>query len=308
MKNENNFKVTKDLHLKVEELVKEVLLDKLFQLSESDTLKLLKDIKLQKVALELQNEELKKIILQVVTAIKIYTELFDFKISAFLSLSREGKILELNHGGFQLLGIKSIKQKDISFVDLVSADSKPVFRDFLKGLLNGKRIRSCEVALSIKGNLPILVYLTGVVIEHGDQCLIAVFNISDHKQTVEALLQSEERLLTLSRTIPDLSWLQDSCEMISSCNRELESLFTAKGKVLEHVFGVKGFEIVGKDDYDFVDRKLAKLFLKHVQKALVPNDKNDIVTSVNYEKHFLSDIIKSSTSDSCKELCEIPSK
>ncbi len=81
--------------------------------------------------------------------------------------------------------------------------------------------------------------------------------IYEHKQADEALRESETRLRTLIRTIPDLVWLKDQQGIYLSCNARFESLFGSKEK-----------DIIGKTDYDFVDKELADFFRKHDKKAM----------------------------------------
>ena len=73
----------------------------------------------------------------------------------------------------------------------------------------------------------------------------------------EALIKSEAHLRTLIRTIPDLIWLKDPQGNYLSCNHRFESLFGAKEK-----------DIIGKNDYDFVDKELADLFRKYDNVAI----------------------------------------
>jgi PAS domain S-box-containing protein len=64
-------------------------------------------------------------------------------------------------------------------------------------------------------------------------------------------------LRTLLETIPDLVWLKDPDGVYLSCNPSFERLY-----------GVKAADIIGKTDYDFVDKDLADFFRAHDRKAL----------------------------------------
>ena len=72
-----------------------------------------------------------------------------------------------------------------------------------------------------------------------------------------SLRQSEERFRTLLNTIPDLIWLKDASGYYLSCNATFEKFF-----------GATEAEIIGKTDYDFVDRELADFFREHDNKAI----------------------------------------
>jgi PAS domain S-box-containing protein len=86
-------------------------------------------------------------------------------------------------------------------------------------------------------------------------CTIAR-DITERKQSEEDLRESEGRLRTLIQTLPDLVWLKDEHGVYQACN----SMF-------ERFFGAKEHEIVGKTDYDFVDRELADFFRENDRRA-----------------------------------------
>ena len=72
-----------------------------------------------------------------------------------------------------------------------------------------------------------------------------------------ALLRSEQRFRTLLDRIPDLIWLKDTDGVYLSCNA-----------TFERFFGAKESEIIGKTDYDFVDKKLADFFRENDRRAM----------------------------------------
>ncbi len=101
-----------------------------------------------------------------------------------------------------------------------------------------------------KGLLFILV--TAVLLYH----LIArhVLRLTQANRSISA---SEGRLRTLVHTLPDLVWLKDRDGVYLSCNQ-----------MFERFFGAKEADIVGKTDYDFVDKELADFFVEHDRKAM----------------------------------------
>ncbi len=97
--------------------------------------------------------------------------------------------------------------------------------------------------------------------------------IDEHKQTEEKLKERESDLRTVIETIPDLVWLKDSDGVYLSCNKRFERFFGAKEK-----------EIVGKTDYDFVEKKLADFFRENDKIAMEAGK-----PSVNEEKIVYAD-------------------
>ena len=81
--------------------------------------------------------------------------------------------------------------------------------------------------------------------------------IAVSEKTGEALKVSKAHLRTLIDTLPDLIWLKDQKGRYLSCNTRFESFFGAKEK-----------EIIGKTDYDFVEKDLADHFRKHDNMAV----------------------------------------
>jgi diguanylate cyclase (GGDEF)-like protein/PAS domain S-box-containing protein len=93
--------------------------------------------------------------------------------------------------------------------------------------------------------------LAGVIGEHDlTQSMIA--NLIDTKFLSESIF-----LNTLVNTLPDLVWLKDVNGIYLACNPRFESFF-----------GEKKQDIVGKTDYDFVDKDLADFFRKHDRLAM----------------------------------------
>lgn len=92
-------------------------------------------------------------------------------------------------------------------------------------------------------------------------CLDGVIvDITELKETEEALGKSEAHLRTLIETIPDLVWLKDPQGVYISCNPKFERFF-----------GAKESEIVGKTDYDFLDRTLADFFREKDKAVMLAN-------------------------------------
>jgi diguanylate cyclase (GGDEF)-like protein/PAS domain S-box-containing protein len=72
------------------------------------------------------------------------------------------------------------------------------------------------------------------------------------EQRTAEIMETKNQLRTLLNTIPDLIWLKDSEGVYLLCN-----------PMFERFFGAKEEEIVGKTDYDFVDKELADSFRKN---------------------------------------------
>ncbi len=102
-----------------------------------------------------------------------------------------------------------------------------------------------------------LMYMAPIYI-NGEPCLYFIArDITEQVRADQNLKNERTRLYTLLQTIPDLIWLKDPGGAYLMCNSRFEQFF-----------GAKEAEIVGKTDYDFVDKELADFFREHDQKAL----------------------------------------
>ena len=112
----------------------------------------------------------------------------------------------------------------------------------------------------------------------------AILDITERKRAEEALRNSEGRLHTLVQTIPDLIWLKDKDGVYLSCNT-----------MFERFFGAREADIVGKTDYDFVDRELADFFREHDRKAMAagkPTSNEEWITFADDGHRAFLDTIK----------------
>ena len=100
-----------------------------------------------------------------------------------------------------------------------------------------------------------------------------VTDITEGKKGEEELVKSRAQLRILVDTIPDLIWLKDPDGIYLGCNHKFEQFF-----------GAQESTIVGKSDYDFVDKSLADFFRDHDQKAIESD-----MPSVNEEWLTFSD-------------------
>lgn len=82
-------------------------------------------------------------------------------------------------------------------------------------------------------------------------------DVTERKRAERTLVEKETRMRILVETIPDLIWLKDAEGVYLTCN-----------KIFEQFFGAKESDIVGKTDYDFVNKELADFFREHDRKAM----------------------------------------
>ena len=170
------------------------------QLSETNLMKLILELEVHQVELEMQNEELLLAKSATHEATKKYTELYDFAPSGYFTLSKEGEILEVNLRGAKMLCKERARLQNSQFGFFVTNETKPIYNNFLENVFNSKTEINCMVNLLINLNLPINVYLNGVITKKGKQCLVTVVDITEHLMLI-ALKKKADKLEIYNRVM-----------------------------------------------------------------------------------------------------------
>jgi PAS domain S-box-containing protein len=192
-KSVNKLKNNSSLRQKAEEMRKTKLPNSYSKLSEAEILKLVHELEVHQIELEMQNEELLTAKEIAEEASEKFTELYDFAPSGYFTLSREGKISELNLTGSQMLKKERSVLVNSQFGFVVTNETKPIFNLFLEKTFKSNKKESCEVSLLTLGNQLIYVFISGIVAENNNQCHVTVIDITELKQAELKLRESEER-------------------------------------------------------------------------------------------------------------------
>ncbi len=207
-----------DLRQKAEELLKKKLAKSASRLSEADPLKMVHELEVYKTDLELQNEELRAAKNRAEADSEKYTELYDYAPSAYFSLSKEGKIIEINLTGAKMLGRERSKLKGSRLVFFVTNDTKTIFNQFLEKTFNSKARESCEVILSTNGNLSIYVHLSGIINENQEQCLVTGTDITELKMREDKLKELSLYNEAILASVPNIIMQVDNNKVYTLAN------------------------------------------------------------------------------------------
>ena len=152
-------------------------------------------------------------------------------------------------------------------------------------------IRYKDLPLETKEGKPVAVEFVSNVyrVNRGKVIQCNIRNITERKEYEAELRNSKGRLHTLVQTIPDLISLKDKDGVYLSCNT-----------MFERFFGAREADIVGKTDYDFVDRKLAESFREHDRKTMAagkPTSKEEWITFADDGHRVFLETIKTPMHD-----------
>jgi len=235
MKNDNNKTDAANLRQKAEEQLKKQQSKTSSLSSENDLRKLLHELEVHQIELEMQNEELVVAKEKVEIANEKYTELYDFAPSGYLSLTKDGKISELNFVAAKLLGKERSHLIKSRFAIFLSENTRSVFSHFFDAIFTSKIKQSCEVSISTEGNLPIDVAIEGIISQKDEICHLNLVDITERKQAEEELLNQKKLFETMFNSITDGIVITDIDRKIILANKGMKS-----------TFGYEPHELIGK--------------------------------------------------------------
>ncbi|MCX6251492.1 MAG: PAS domain S-box protein [Bacteroidetes bacterium] len=177
--------------------------------TETDKLKLIHELEVHQIELEMQNEELILARSAAQEAAAKLTALYDFSPSGYFTFSKKGEIIELNLSGANILGKERTFLKNSRFSHVVSKDTEPIFRLFLEKVFTSRAKETCEVTLSMNVNLPMFVHLTGIATGNGEQCYVTMVDITERKLAEEVLRENNQQIRLITENVRDTIWLMD---------------------------------------------------------------------------------------------------
>ncbi|MBU1367931.1 MAG: PAS domain S-box protein, partial [Bacteroidetes bacterium] len=217
-----------------------------------------------------------------------YRRLFESAKDGILILDAEtGKITEVNPFLIEMLGWSREEFIEKSIWEIGSFQDVYENKEKFLELQQKEYVRYDDLPLETADGRKISVeFISNSYVENNKkviQCNIRETTV--RKQSELALQKSESQLRTLVKTIPDLVWLKDENGIYLSCN-----------PMFERFFGVIEQDIIGKTDYDFVDRELADFFRENDRKAMKagkPTSNEEWVTFADDGHRAFLDTIKS---------------
>lgn len=148
-------------------------------LIKGDETRLLHELQVHQIELEMQNEELRKAYETAETALRKYTILYDLAPVGYFTLDSSGSICELNFTAADLLGDKRFSLISSNFKLFVSEESRAEFNDFFRKVYASNGKESCKIMLGYNNKPLCRVYMEGIVTDDDQKCLLSVIDISN---------------------------------------------------------------------------------------------------------------------------------
>jgi PAS domain S-box-containing protein len=171
---------------------------KIVTLSPQETQRLVHDLSVHQVELELQNEDLRNTQIELEASRRKYFDLYEFSPVGLFVLGQDGSIYEPNLTFSRMLGIsrqKLVKQDLTIFIDSASQDRYHFFVQRLR--TEPSHPIQCEVVLRPPNQGPITVRLEGIVLTQANSQTAYRLAISDI--TAQKQLEAKSQELAIER-------------------------------------------------------------------------------------------------------------
>lgn len=204
MKKEDlNSTISASLRQKAERRHKNNQLRKMSTYTEAETIKVIHELEVHQIELEMQYEELKRAEANAESATEKFTALYDFAPVGYITLNSNCSINELNlSGAIMLQRERSVLVKS-NFRQFITHDTIALFDDFFRKIFETKSKQICELRLNLYGDYTILVHTEGVISEVDNKALITLTDITQHELVEKKLQNSETRYRRLFETSKD---------------------------------------------------------------------------------------------------------
>ncbi len=220
--------------------------------NEADSRRLLHELQVHQIELEMQNEELMQARAESEAALNQYVDLYDFAPVGYFTLARDGRILKTNLAGADLLGALRSDLIERRFGVFVSVKSRPAFSAFLEKRVNNRGSDTCDVALIKNEKESLWVSINAFWFKEKQEFRAVMVDITEHKQAEEALRKSEERARSISNAIPDLVFRLDRQGVYLDYKADVNDLYSQS----ENIIGRQNRDITPPEFADLIDNQI----------------------------------------------------
>ena len=221
--------------------------------SVADTQRLVHELQVHQIELELQNEELQQARDQMESLMEKYSDLYDFAPVGYFTLDQEGVICEANLTCASLLGLERSRFVKRRFGLFVCPDGLASFNAFLKKVFKSKARELCELSILREGQPPLEVRIAATVSGSKLECRAVMADITEIKRA------EEDRLI--------LSKLESTGILAGGIAHDFNNLLTVILMNLElaGMASAAGGELVGRIE----DAKRATLLARGLTQQLI---------------------------------------
>nr|MDP2192813.1 PAS domain S-box protein [Rhodoferax sp.] len=160
----------------------------------------LHELRVYQIELELQNEELRRVQLELDAERARYFDLYDLAPVGYCTLSEQGLILETNFTAATLLGVARSELVKRPINHFIIKSDQDIYYLCRKRLLESGQAQSCELRMARKNGTPFWAHLAATAVPGADGApavRLVLADVTDHTLLELAMQESEKRFRTL---------------------------------------------------------------------------------------------------------------
>ncbi|MFZ0928007.1 MAG: ATP-binding protein [Syntrophobacteraceae bacterium] len=274
MKNDRSDKGSEDLRKRAEESL-EPEPDRPGDMCMDEANSLIHELRVHQIELEMQNEELRRVQNDLETSRSRYADLYDFAPVGYLTLNKQGQIVNLNLTAARQLGIERGRLVNKHFQYFVFPPDKKEFHSHLKAILDKRERQIAEVRLSPIGGGQFYARLESVYMDGDDGAGLCRTNMSD----VTLCKKAEQVLLNAHGELERR--VEERTTALEKANEELRQIPSKLIAVLEEERKRLASEL-----HDSIGQTLAAVKF-WVEMTLKLKDAGDCNTALNHLEQFV---------------------
>ena len=176
-----------------------------------DIQKLVHELQVYQIELEMQNEELRKAQVELEESRNRYYDLYDFAPIGYFTFDQKDLVLEVNLTGADLLGVERSSLMKMAFSRSVAPEDQALFSFHRNKVSESKARQTCKLKLVKRDGTPFYAQLESIAVQDTEgnfnKLRTAITDITDLKRAEEALKeysgQLEEKVEERTRELKD---------------------------------------------------------------------------------------------------------
>lgn len=213
-----------------------------------DIQKLVQDLQVHQIELTLQNEELRRVHLELETARDQLSDLYNFAPVGYCTLDKKGQILAGNRTLASLLGIDLARLLHSKLSDFISRDDQDALYLHIQRVFDTLQRQVDDIQIVHPSGERFVVRLESVIHqEDPSRMRMILSDITERKQAEKALAQYAQELERANQALRDFSFI------VSHDLQEPLRKVKSFGESLKNNYG----EALGKEGNDYISRMMS---------------------------------------------------